>query len=116
VIGVRHTRGYPRVYLSAERNGAVFLTRSFNVVVTDGRLTLRFELFAREQLAGLMTLFKLAGLFIGENSASDTPLALAAKSLLTNAIDIEEGVLTLTTAGLSAERIALIFSVFSACL
>jgi hypothetical protein len=83
---------------------------------TAYKITLRFELFAREQSAGLMTLFNLARLFIGENSASDTPLALAAKSLLTNAIDTEEGVLTLMTAGLSAERIALIFSVFSACL
>jgi hypothetical protein len=80
------------------------------------KMTLRFELSDPEQSAGLMTLFELAELFIGENSASDTPLSLAAKSLLTNSIKAEEGVLTLTTDGLSAERLTLIFNAFSACL
>jgi hypothetical protein len=83
---------------------------------SDYKITLRFELFEPERGAGLATLFKLAGLFIGENSASDTPLSLAAKSLLTNSVEAEEGVLTLTTGGLSAERIGLIFGAFSACL
>ncbi|MDR0411741.1 MAG: hypothetical protein LBH75_07195 [Treponema sp.] len=80
------------------------------------KIILQFDLSAPEQSGGLLTLFELAGLFIAENSASDAPLSLAAKSLLTNSVQAEEGVLTLTTAGLSAERLGLIFSVFSACL
>jgi hypothetical protein len=83
---------------------------------TAYKITLRFELSTLEQTAGLATLFKLAGLFIGENSTDDTPLSLAAKSLLTNTVSAEGNTLTLTTAGVSAERLVLIFSAFSACL
>jgi hypothetical protein len=83
---------------------------------TAYKITLRFELSTLEQTAGLATLFQLAGLFIGENSTDDAPLSLAAKSLLTNTVSAEGDTLTLTTAGVSAERLVLIFSAFSACL
>ncbi|MDR0644997.1 MAG: hypothetical protein LBG05_08895 [Treponema sp.] len=83
---------------------------------TAYKMILRLELSDPEQSAALMMLFELARLFIGENSAPDTPQSLAAKAFLANPLDADKGVLTLTSDDLSAERLAMIFDIFSACL
>ncbi|MDR2193422.1 MAG: hypothetical protein LBP19_03010 [Treponema sp.] len=87
-----------------------------NKINTRYEIRARLEIQSEEQAKGIATLFSLARLFIGQNSALENGAPALAEPLLANPLEQNGTVVTIRSGAMTGEEVALLFDTFSHCL
>ncbi|MDR0374818.1 MAG: hypothetical protein LBH85_03755 [Treponema sp.] len=87
-----------------------------NKIGAQYEINVRLEIDSEEQAKGVVTLFSLARLFIGQNSDSESGTPALARPLLANPLEQSGQVVNMRSGAMTGEEVALLFNTFMLCL